>query len=244
MPRPPDSPVLIQELVDALLLFDEPMLNSRFHGLLLRDRAPWRQRLLEGLPALVVRSHQHARLAAQGWTGLRFDARFVARVERALLEAFLSLAESQLRAISFMANSAPAAAPRRSFDEMATIHRRICHDLRAVLQGLASEADFASVRSGVRSVQEEDVGGYLRGQLEEALRERVRRGGVRRIVLSHTAQRHLRDQGLFRGGETTVEGTPVAIDLSWEGPAFAIEGFDVLPLEEIYAERDPSRPQE
>lgn len=242
MPRPPESrhSVLIQDIVEGLLLFDEPMLNSRFHELLVRDRAPWRQQLLEGLPSQVVRSHQHARLAAQEWTYVSVDAAFIARAERVVLEAFLSLAESQLRLIAFLATSSPTAAPRRSFDEMAKIHRGICRDLRAVLQGLASEVEPSSVRS----VQEEDALGDLRGQLEEALRERVRRGGVRRVVLSHVAQRHLRDQGLFREGETTVDGTPVAIDLSWEGPAFAIEGFDVVPLEEIYAEGDPSRPRD
>lgn len=238
-PRESNPPLLIRDVVDGLLLFDEPMLNSRFHALLVRDMAPWRQRLLAALPAQVVRSHHHARSAAEEWTEVGVNARFIARAERVLLEAFLSLAESQLRLISFMASSAPTAAPRRSLDEMAKIHRNICRDLRAALQGLASEADFAPVRS----VQEENAIGYLRGQLEEALRERVRRGGVRRIVLSHTAQRHLRDQGLFRDGETTVEGIPVAIDLSWEGPAFVIEGFDIVPLEEIYAEKDPDRAQ-
>lgn len=231
-PGPPIEGVTIRDIVEGLLLFDEPMLNSRYHELLFRDPDPVRRTLLQRLPQQVIRSHHHARSAAHDWMarGQPLDRAFILQGERVILESFLTLAEAQLRLVAFMAKSSPTAKTRDSFDRMADIHRDICHDLRHVLKGISTETPIAALRS----VQEENAMGDLRGQLEEALRLRARRGVIRRIVLSHTAQRHLRDQGLFRDGETSIMGIPVAIDLGWEAPAFAIEGYDVVPLEEIY----------
>lgn len=230
-------PVTVAEIVEGLLLFDEPILSSRFHSVLSRDPDPERLDILRSLPGRVTESQALAREAARLWMeaagGLQ-EQRFLERGERFILESYLLLAESQLRLIDFMAGSAPTVKTRSPFDRMAHIHRAICEDLRTVLRDMTSRESMTP--GALRSVQEEGASGNLRGQVEAAIRARRKAGtGIRRVVLSHVAQRHLRDQGCFRNGEATILGAPVAIDLSWESSAFVVEGYDVVPLEEILA---------
>ncbi|HVL49739.1 MAG TPA: hypothetical protein VM889_14375 [Candidatus Thermoplasmatota archaeon] len=233
--RGPKNPS-IRDIVEGLLIFDEPMLNSRYHGILYHDPVPERRDALAALPGLVVRSHRLARRAAEDWARTRgnraLDERFLREGERFILESFLDLAENQLRLIAFMARSAPTLETREPFDEMADLHREICDQLRETLRGLTTEAH--AQKSSARSVQEEDKAGHLRGQVEQAIRSRWASGrGIRRVVLSDVGERHLRDQGCFAEDDTKILGVPVAIDMSWETPVFAIEGYDIVPLEEL-----------
>lgn len=230
----------VGDIIEGLLLFDEPMLNRHYHAILRRDQNPERRQLLATLPGMVLRSHQLSRDAAKVWQNVgrgTLDQSFIEKGEHVVLEAYLGLAENELRLIAFMARSAPTNDARAPFDEMAENHREIAEVLRKALRDLTSGTPPAP-QHPLRSVQEENAEGDLRGQVEAAIRARRESGrGVRRVVLSHTAQRRLRDQGCFQGEDTTLLGAPVAIDLSWESPAFAIEGYDVVPLEEILAQK-------
>lgn len=238
------TPATIADIVEGLLLFDEPMLNSRYHSLLARDQNATQHHLLQKLPGFAIRSHQLAHAAVQDWmrTAKPLDDVFIRKGNRVILESFLTLVENQLGLIAFMARSAPTHETRTAFDEMADIHRAMATELRAALNDMTSA--FVPELHPLRSVQEEGPIGDLRGQVERAIRARLECGsGIRRVILSHTAQRHLRDQGCFREGDTTLLGAPVVIDFSWESPAFAIQGYDVLPLEEVRGGVDFGQPE-
>lgn len=229
-------------MVEALYVFTEPLLNSRFHGMLLRRNLSGRESDLAAIPGLVLDCSRVGRRGAEAWTarrtGVAKEAEFVAWAENTILDGFLSLTEQQLRVISHIARLAPTAEIRTHFDKMAATHRQITKTLRAALRAAPYPASLPDpIPVGRRSVQEEEPTGDFRGQLETAVRNAQTTGrGVRRIILSHVGLRHLRDQGLFRDGGSQVQGVPVTIDLGWEAPAFALETYDQVLLEDILDE--------
>lgn len=230
-----DAPT-IAEMVEALYVYSEPLMNSRYHGMLLRRRIRGEGADLSRIPGLLLETARLSSEGAHAWAatkqGAAKEGDFVDWAEHAILDAFLTLVEQQLVVISHIARQAPTAAVRAPFDKMAATHREIATTLREALK--AQHHPTLPRAGGRRSVQEEEPEGDFRGQLEAAVRHAQENGeGVRRLILSHTGLRHLRDQGLFRGGEARFHGLPVAIDLGWDAPAFAIETYDRVPLEEI-----------
>lgn len=232
----------IADIVDAMMLLDEPMLNSRYHGLLIRLGSDDARQRLSLLPRLVAKSLHLSRRGSYEWmrTGLPAEAAGLrARSERVLIESFLAMNEQQIRLITFLARSAPTAEVRAYFDEMADLHRQVSGTLRSVLKesGSSGSDEASEPRSSTpyRGVQEESELGDLRGQLEAAIRGARSSGRpVRTILLSHTALRHLRDQGCFADGDTFHMGVPVAVDLAWDVSAFSLLSFEIVPLDEIF----------
>ncbi|HUR69555.1 MAG TPA: hypothetical protein VM370_09945 [Candidatus Thermoplasmatota archaeon] len=239
MRTPQASEPTIPEMVEELYVFTEPLLNSRFHGMLLRRNLSGRESELARIPGLVLDCSRVGRRGAEAWaarrTGMEKEAEFVAWAEHTILDGFLSLTEQQLRVISHLARLAPTAEIRTHFDAMAATHREIATTLRGALKTAPRGPTHSDpVPVGRRSVQEEEPAGDFRGQIEAAVHNAQTTGrGVRRIILSHVGLRHLRDQGLFRDGNSKVHGVPVTIDLGWEAPAFALETYDQVLLEEI-----------
>lgn len=244
MREPASDGPTIAEMVEALYVYTEPLLNTRYHAMLLRRSIRGGRADLSRIPGLLIESARLSAEGAQAWAGTRQGAvkegDFVDWAEHAILDAFLTLVEAQLSVISHLARQAPTAAVRGPFDKMAASHREIASTLREALKAL--EYPAPALAPGRRSVQEEDPEGDFRGQLEAAVRHAREAGtGVRRVILSATALRHLRDQGLFQEGVSRFHGLPVAIDLGWDTAAFALETYDRVPLEEIIGgTRDPS----
>jgi hypothetical protein len=236
-------------MVEALYVFTEPLLNSRFHGMLLRRNLSGRESDLGRIPGLVLDCSRMGRRGAEAWTarhtGIAKEAEFVAWAEHTILDGFLSLTEQQLRVISHVARLAPTAEIRTHFDKMAATHREIATTLRSALKTTSYPSTLPDpIPVGRRSVQEEDPVGDFRSQLESAVRNSQSTGrGVRRIILSHVGLRHLRDQGLFQNNDSQFDGLPVVIDLGWEAPAFVLETYDQVPLEEIFDEKSRSSPE-
>lgn len=222
-------------MVEALCLFDEPMLNSRYHALLGRRGEVATSAELTRLPALALECARLARDGAAEWDrnerALATSDDFRAWAERTVMDAFLQLSESQLRVAAHIARSAPDAKTRAPFDAMCARHREISAALRRALKGLPG-AEPPSLRYR-RNVQEEEPTGDFRGQLDDAMRAaRASSAGIRHVTLSPTGLRHLRDQGWFRNGPD-LDGVPVWVDLGWDAPAFAIETYDRVSLDEI-----------
>ncbi|MEA3198810.1 MAG: hypothetical protein QOE90_238 [Thermoplasmata archaeon] len=236
----------IAEMVEALLVFDEPILNSRFHGMLTRHPKGQTRDDLMLLPAKIIQAGRLAHEGSLSWMRKGnpvLDDAFVEWAERMLLDSFLGMVDSQSRLIAAMARAAPTQESRKSFDQMAEIHREIAHTLRQALTFLAKRRHGATAlppHEGLRSVQEEEAGSDLRGQIETAMRAQILAGrAIRHVTLSPTALRHLRDQGCFRQGETTLGGSPVVVDMGWDASAFVLNTFDAVPLEEIMREAGP-----
>lgn len=249
---PERRPPTIPEMVEALYVFTEPLLNSRYHGMLLRRELSGRDSDLGKIPGLVLECARVGRQGAEAWHArhgtIQDEADFVEWAEHVLLDGFLTLTEDQIRVISHLARLAPTAAVREPFDRMVATHREIAATLRKTLRTQPYPPPLPP--KGRRSVQEEDPEGDFRGQLEDAVRNAQTGGqGVRRIILSHTGLRHLRDQGLFRDGDSLFNGIPVTVDLGWDASAFVLETYDQVPLDEILqdgdvrvASRDNERP--
>lgn len=233
-----DDPLTVADVVDALLLFDEPILNSRYHGMIARHPEGRVRDDLLRVPALILKAGRAGRAGAEKWmrgTTPVLDEAFLAWGQRTLLDSFLAMVESQQRLVAYMGRAAPTREAREDFDTMATLHREVAHTLREALALQAQAAAPHDARPrGTRGAQEEDPSGDLRSQVEDAIRTSTRAGhAVRTVMLSATGLRHLRDQGCFKDGETTLGGAPVVVDFSWDAPAFALLSFDAIPLEDI-----------
>lgn len=237
MPGVASPPPTIPDMVDALYIFTEPLLNSRYHGLLLRRQEDDQTRDLTKIPALVLNCYRLGREGSHAWANMKQgsvkEAEFIEWAETTLLDGFLMLAEEQLRTVAHVARQAPTAAIREPFDKMAATHREITSILRKALKNRPPPIP-AEKGKAKRSVQEEEPTGDFRGQLEAAIRHAQEGGkGVRRVLLSHTGLRHLRDQGLFHDGNSRLWDIAVTVDLGWDAPAFVLETYDQVPLEEI-----------
>lgn len=240
----PEDPS-VADMVEALCLFDEPMLNSRFHALLTRRSVEDSAADLRRLPALALECSRLARTGAAVWDrnarAIASSQPFFAWAERTVLDAFLQLSESQLRVAAHIARSAPDAASRKPFDDMVTLHRDISASLRRALKSLGEHQPDELIHR--RNVQEEEREGDIRGQLEAALRAaEASQSGVRQITLSATGLRHLRDQGCFADGVAEVHGHAVSVDLGWDAPAFVIETYDRVGLDEILSDAAEKAP--
>lgn len=227
-------PPTVSELVEALCLFHEPWLNSRYHGVLLRRGYGSREDLMR-LPWVVLEAERLARQGAEAWQSeIRSgpSPEFVSWVEYTVLESFLTLVESQLAVLNHVAREAPTQRARAAFDSMIDKHRDVARALRGALRRQADLREPPMAQA--RLVQEEPKEGDFRGHLEKAIQD-AEKGphGVRAIVLSATGFRHLRDQGCFKEGAASLAGHRVMIDFGWSAPAFAIETRDRVPLEEI-----------
>jgi hypothetical protein len=227
----------VPEMVEALLVFDEGILNSRYHGMLARfNPGPMRDELVN-LPARILAACRSARAGAEKWNrsgGYVMDDGFLEWGERTLLDSFLGLVESEMRLLAYIARAAPTQAIRADFNQAVQHHQEAAKTLREALSLLARNHPTPISPGAVRGAQEEENMGDLRSQLEAAMRATSARGhAIRHITLSSTGLRHLRDQGLFQDGETTFDGTSVLVDFAWDTPGFALQSFDAIPLEEI-----------
>lgn len=163
------SPPSVSDMVEALCLFDEPMLNSRYHALLTRRGIQGSGAELAQLPSLALECARLARDGAAEWD-------------------------------------------------------------RNTTAVAASESFFTWA-------EHTDPDGDFRGQLDGAVHAAKSSGsGVRHIVLSPTGLRHLRDQGCFRDGSVDYAGYPVSVDMGWDAPAFVIETYERVTLDEIARE--------
>lgn len=227
----------VPEIVDALLIFTEPIMNSRYHAMLFRRNISGRESDLGKIPSLVLESARDGREGALRWAlvgeAAEKDEELFGWAEHTILDSFLSLAEAQLPILAHLARRSPSAEVRAYFDKMAATHREMAHTLREALKAEPYPPQLNGAPDARRSVQEEEPTGDFRGQLEKAVRTAHTRGGVRRILLSHIGFRHLRDQGLFRDRESRFQGVPVVIDMGWDAPVFVLETYDQVPLEEI-----------
>lgn len=221
-------------VVEALLLYDQPLMDQRFTSLVSQVAPREIAAKLERIPILARESARVAREGAQAWErkGPPDAEEFNEWADRAVLESMLTLAEGELRLAAQLARNAPDAATRAPFDRMCETQREIARSLREALE--ASKDPRAAMPLHRRLVQEEDLQGDLPTQLEEAVRQaEASPAGVHRVALSPLALRHLRDQGRLKHGETRLRGHPVVLDFGWEAPAFAIETDERMMLHEL-----------
>lgn len=231
----------ISDVIDAVVLYDQPILDHRFAELVSRHPDVHSRERLLGIPFIVTRGARITRAAAFEWERVAPPVLVddvVLHAERLLLQAFLDSAEAQIRLKASVARHAPTREVRDLLESAIDLHRDVTRDLRHALRALqdppAAGADAAGAGGTPRCTQAEEDAGDLRGQVEGAIR-RMRDGGKqpRLLTLSHVALRHLRDQGCFRDGETTLLGVPVTVDLAWDASEFALHSNEGVPLEEM-----------
>ena len=231
----------LMQVVDALILYDTPILDQRFQEAITMHQDPAMRERLRKLPARVALGSRLTRRAGLEWErttgGGVLDDEFKSRAARFLLEALLDSAEDQIRLKHFLARSAPTEEARRFIDEAILVHRELAGTLREAIKALPpAQPDKGDepVPRQPQYISEEREATDLRGQVEGAIRAMVE-GGKRpkALVVSDVALRHLRDQGLFHKGEATVLGVPVEVDFTWDGSKYALLSTDTVTLEEI-----------
>lgn len=236
------TPSLLQ-VVDALILFDGPLLDQRFQDAIAMHPDAKTRSVLAMLPSRVAHGSRITRRAAVEWErtvgGSILEDDFRRRAERFLLEGLLESAETQIRLKTFMSSHAPTAEVRKLVDDAISIHRELTHALREAIGKLADDeapdedSDGAATKPPL-AVGAEDPSGDLRGQIESAFHAmQARHQKPRLLVLSTNALRHLRDQGIFPTDVPSFHGVPVQVDFAWSGSAYALLSYDSESLEEI-----------
>ena len=225
-------------MVDALILFDSPILDQRFQEAIAMHPDAKHRAALAALPQRVAEGARLTRRAGVEWErvsgGPLLEAEFRERAERFLLEALLESAELQIQLKTFLADHAPTREVRDHVDAALVIHRELVHALRAAIGALGDQPEGVRPERDQAYLGGEAEHGDLRGQVEQAIRAMVGSGQKpRALVLSANAVRHLRDQGLFQDGAPAVLDVPVRVDLSWPGSCFALLSFDNVALDEI-----------
>lgn len=241
------SPSLAQ-VVDALILFDSPILDQRFQEAIAMHPDAKVRAALAALPERVAEGSRLTRRAGVEWERIRgggalMEDEFKRRAERFLLEALLESAEIQIQLKAFLASHAPTRDVRDLIDEAIAIHRELAQLLRDALARLGEPRHQGVPPTAHQSyVGHESERGDLRGQVEQAIRAMIGSGQKpKTLLLSANALRHLRDQGLFQDGRPTVLDVPVRVDFSWPGRTFALVSIDNAALDEIMGcpEGDP-----
>lgn len=232
--------VTLLELVDALILFDSLMLDHRFQQAIHHHPSKEIQARLAKLPEALAEGARVTRRAAILWesvTGEAVDDEMVQKAEHFLLNAVLQAAEEQIRLKVFLARHAPTREVREILDHALEIHRVLTTTLRDALKELPV-VEEPKPWSETRAVAAEHPSGDLRGQLEAQIRGLREKEIAPKVVhLSPTAVRHLRDQGLFRDGASTILEVPVMVELAWTGSEYAISTFESMPLDEIISKK-------
>lgn len=233
----PPAPSLVQ-VADALILFDDPILDQRFQEAVAMHPDAGVRAALAALPERVAEGSRITRRAAIEWErvagGTVLEEEFRRGAERFLLEALLESAQLQIQLKTFMATRAPTQDVRSQIDAAIDIHRELAHALRDALQRLDETPKAPPGEPHHAGVGVENAQGDLRGQVERAIYAMARRRhGPRTLVVSTNALRHLRDQGLLKDGATSVLDVPVRVDFAWPGSCFALLSLDSASLDEI-----------
>lgn len=239
--RPHDQPsgLALLQLADALILFDAPLLDSRFMEVISRHPDAETRAHLSALPPKVGEGSRHTRRAAMEWEaatgGGLIDDAFRDRATRVLLQGLLESAEAQIRLKVFMANHAPNRETREHLDRALAIHYELVSEFRSALDKLGPDPGEQGRESAYLGT--EGAEGELRTRVERAIHQ-MRNAGhePRALVLSHTGLRHLRDQGALPPGASELLGVPVEVDLAWDAPKFALLSDSCVPLEEVMRE--------
>lgn len=157
-----------------------------------------------------------------------------------LLEDMLTLKKSSTEVFLSAGIGAPSEEMRREFLRLADMDRRHAEALRQAL-GVRLPKDtpepetrrFAGVHTGPFAA------GTLSDTVQRSL-DQARAAGQepRRLVMSDTVLRHLRDEGSVPPGQGDVFGLPVDIDLGWQQEAFAIISRSRISLAEIVTEME------
>lgn len=231
------SPGILQ-IIDALILFDTPLLDQRFQEAIAMHPDAEVRKALEALPPRVAKGSRLTRRAGTEWErvayGKGLDDAFRNRAERFLLEAFLDAAEQQIRLKSFMSGYAPTREVRELIEDAIDIHRELAEALRKAVSALEEGDPNERHPPDAAYIGPDDQEGDLRLQVEAAVRSMAAsRSKPKLLVVSSNAMRHLRDQGLFSDGATDVMGVPVQVDFSWGDRHFALLSFDSAALDEI-----------
>lgn len=243
------SPSLAQ-VVDALILFDTPILDQRFQEAIAMHPDPKVRVALAALPERVAEGSRLTRRAGVEWErvtggGSILEDEFKRRAERFLMEALLESAEIQIQLKTFLAGHAPTRDVRQLVDDAIAIHRELAQVLRDAIARVG-EARHQGIPPTARQtyVGQESERGDLRGQVEQAIQAMIGSGQKPKVLLlSANALRHLRDQGFFQDGRPAVLDVPVRVDFSLPGSSFALVSIDNVALDEIMGldKGDPHR---
>jgi len=236
----------VLQIVDALIMFDDPVLDRRFQEAIAMHPDAKIRAALAALPARVAEGSRITRRAGVEWEratgGSALTDDFQRQAERFLLQALLDGAEAQIRLKTFMARHAPTQPVRALIDEAVAIHRELADALRDALAALEATPGPYAEKHAPPYVGERGEAGDLRGQVEAAIRDMSARGKRPRVlVVSANAMRHLRDQGVLMDSPTLLD-VAVQVDFSWSGSTFALLSYESAPLDEILSQKSGAQP--
>ncbi|MEA3200560.1 MAG: hypothetical protein QOE90_1988 [Thermoplasmata archaeon] len=235
------SPAMRDVLV-PLLLYKSHFLGDWFLALARQEPDPAMRGALLQVSRDTLREALEMLGVAKTWEGTRPDpARFEAlarELQRRAMEDMLALKEGNTEAVVMAAMQAPTPPLREALMKLADRDRMHADELRTLI-GANTVAESMLRRGrdeGARGAHEGRAPGRTLSATVHASLERLAATGAtpRRLVVSHGALRHLRDEGVVMP-DATVYGLSVEVDFAWGDECFAISTSDRVSLAEIMA---------
>lgn len=232
-------PAPMRDVLVPLLYYKSHFLGDWFRAMVRQEQDPELRNALLKVTQDSLMETVETLAAATAWERTRPDAEqldaLARMLHRRVVEEMLAIKESNAESGLLLAMAAPTPELREKLRGLANIDRRHADALRGLL-GASTTERLGTVRGGANAAgvhAGRAPGRTLGATLAAAMKEFEARGTqVRRVVMSATALRHLRDEGEV-APDGTVRGTPVDIDFAWAGEAFAIVTGERVSLAEI-----------
>lgn len=234
-------PTTRQALV-PLLAYKAPFVGEWFAALTRHEPDPHVRARLARMNLDTVRETIELLAVVSAWERLPVDddslRQHAANVHRRALHDLMRLKEGSAEVVLLTGMVAPTAELRDRLVALADVDRVHADELRE-LMGAAALAELRGrpEQGGALGAHEGRVEGST---LSESVRDRLAQlesAGVRptRLVVSPTALRHLRDEGVGMP-EGIALGLPVDVEFGWRGECFSIQTDARVTLAEIISQ--------
>ena len=248
-----------RHLLVPMLMYKSVFMGEWFAALVRHERDASVQAALEHVSRDTLRETLEVLDVMRAWEAARVpreaEEDLIHHLNRRLLHDLMSVKEGNNEVLVMAAMRAPTQALRARLLELAERDREHADELRVLLGVDALTTSLRGVNAsaggihGARGDDDDDdtiagrasVGaaagraeGETLGATIAATIDELRDAGEApaRILLSHVALRHLRDEGAISPDGTAFE-LPVDVDLGWRGECFAVVTEDRARLSEI-----------
>lgn len=242
-----------RHLLVPMLMYKSVFMGEWFAALVRNERDAAVQAALEHVSRDTLRETLEVLDVMRAWESARVPPEaeddLIQHLNRRLLQDLMSVKEGNNEVLVMTAMRAPTQALRARLLDLAERDREHADELRVLLGVDALTTSLSGVdgragggRDGGRDDAQRPSLGAAAGRAEgetlgtsiAATVHRLRDAGETpsRLLLSHVALRHLRDEGAI-SAEGTAFGLPVDVDLGWRGECFAVLTDDRTRLSEI-----------
>lgn len=237
----------MRDLLVPILLYKSHFLGDWFLAIARAEQDESLRSALLKLSADCLRESLGLLAAASEWDAMRPDPARLEGLARTLhtraIEEMVLMKELTAESVLLAAMQAPTPALREKLRALADLDREHADVLRALVGAdTVAQAESRRAPEGPLGAHAGRLPGRTLGSSLAAAIARVAQQGVavRRVVVSPTALRHLRDEGEV-APDGTIQGFPAEVDFAWGDECFALMTTERVSLASILTRGDDPR---